>query len=292
MFSLNIVYRTIRELVKPSFCGDGIVIVAGGETYFINAFLNIRLLRYLGCQLPIQWFYFEDELTTKQKELVAEIIDVELVELKRFTTASSNVRGNGGYQAKFFAIAQSDFQNIIYLDADNFSILDPTFLLSDENFLKYGVIMWYDCFSWEYYESSFGKDITILKRVFNTVRFDTPRTFETGQLVINKDKVWDALAFAVELNRWWHFIYKNSLGDKETLYLGCEMADTPYYIVGRFPTLVKNAFKQFAPDCTTHLFSHCVRSKWTKRPSPMTDNTILPHLNEMKKWHRELLQKI
>ena len=43
------------------FKGRGITICAGGFTYFTNAWVLIRMLRKLGCELPVQFWYYGDE---------------------------------------------------------------------------------------------------------------------------------------------------------------------------------------------------------------------------------------
>lgn len=54
--------------------GRGIVICAGGRDLFANAFIAIKALRNLGCELPIEVFYQgPDEMTAETAELLAQL---------------------------------------------------------------------------------------------------------------------------------------------------------------------------------------------------------------------------
>lgn len=293
MLDLSIIDDTISSLTPYSYYGDGIVINGGGPIYFINAYLNIKLLRKLGCVLPIEWFYIPGEITDKQRKAAEELDNVVLREIVNLPGLTSNLkRDGGGWQSKFFAVLQSSFQNVLYVDSDSFSIIDPSFLFNCEEFKKYGLIMWYDGFEWKNYTGWFGKNIQGLYDAFPSIKFNTPRTFETGQLIINKNTHYKALCYTVEFNRWWHITYPWSLGDKESLYIGVEMCSSPYFAVPRFLEIKDHAFIHYAPDCLTHLFSHCYESKWDQSCKCHTSSTILPHYKEMEQWCKELVQKI
>jgi hypothetical protein len=53
------------------FSGRGVVIAAGGIKFQINAWVNIRMLRMLGCDLPIEcWYLGPDEYNAAWAQLV------------------------------------------------------------------------------------------------------------------------------------------------------------------------------------------------------------------------------
>jgi len=293
MLNLELIKSTLDGIQKYSFYGEGVVLFGGGGKYFINAYLNVKLLRFLGCKLPIEWFYIPGECDDRHERIVANLSDVTFREIKGLPNLTPNLpRDGGGWQSKFFAILQSTFDNVIYLDSDCFCQTDPTFLLSCDEFKKYAAMMWYDGFSWNLYQPWFNKNLEELRRQFPSVRFNTPMTFETGQLVISKNRLGDIIYYATELNRWWHRTFRLSLGDKEALYIACETYQRPFYAVPRFPDVVDNAFVQYAPDCVTHLFSHCFASKWDHTCHCYTTPKILPHYKEMQEWCRELIPRM
>lgn len=288
----KVLQKNISRIVAPQFYGRGVVILGGGLKYFINAYLNVKLLRYLGCNLPIEWFFINDEITDKQREILGEFDNLQLIQLNNLPILTDNfAREGGGWQSKFFALCQSSFEEVLYVDADSFAIVNPEFLFQTEEYKKFGILTWYDGFDWSLYKEWFNKDIENLKREFS-VSLSSARTFETGQLVLNKNKCWQAILFARELNRWWHKTYEWSLGDKEALYIGCEVCKIPYFVVPRFPDIVDDAFVQYAPDCLMHIFSHCFRSKWDSTSRCKTSQRILPESRRMEEWCGELVKKI
>src|SRR5690242_8603824 len=58
--------RRFLEALAPypegRFAGRGIVICAGGQRLFPNGWVCMRVLRLLGCTLPIEFWHFENEI--------------------------------------------------------------------------------------------------------------------------------------------------------------------------------------------------------------------------------------
>ncbi len=76
----------------------GIVTTAGGPLYFLNAYLNFRLLREKGCILPFEWFYLGAEMTSPQIREAKKIPNLRLVNLGGKST--NNAKDKGGWQSK------------------------------------------------------------------------------------------------------------------------------------------------------------------------------------------------
>jgi len=104
----------------------GITISAGGSTYFLNAYINIRLLRNKGCNLPISWFYLGDEMKPEWIQLVEEIPNVKTYNLGG---TGNKTQMNGGYQSKIEAIVEAPFDEVLLIDADNFPVKILNFYL-------------------------------------------------------------------------------------------------------------------------------------------------------------------
>ena len=97
------------------FKGRGITICGGGHTYFTNAWILIRMLRKLGCGLPIQlWYYGADELDEEMAELVSpygvECVDAKAI-AKRYKRKISP-----GWPLKPLSILYSPFEEVLALD--------------------------------------------------------------------------------------------------------------------------------------------------------------------------------
>ena len=79
----------------------------------------IRMLRELGCRLPIEvWYLGEQERNRAWEELVAPL-DVRCVDAYEVRKQHPHARLNG-FESKPYAIQWSRFAEVLYLDADRF----------------------------------------------------------------------------------------------------------------------------------------------------------------------------
>jgi hypothetical protein len=194
----------------PSFSGRGIVICGGGLTYFTNAWVNISMLRKLGCSLPVQvWHLGEEELDTEMatllKTLGAEAVDAFEVRKKH------PIRQLKGWELKPYAILHSPFREVLFLDADNVAVVNPEFLFEREPYRQTGAIFWPDYGQF--------KKTQVIWESCGIPRPDGPE-FESGQIVIDKARCWQALRLTLWFNEHSDFYYQHLHGDKETFHLG------------------------------------------------------------------------
>ena len=201
------------------FSGRGIVMVGGGRLLRI-ALHSLRMLRRSGTTLPVElWMSDSNEYS---EELCAEVssLDVQCRIIAEYLGEGVIER----YQLKSFAIFLSAFEEVLFLDADNFPVTSV-----DEIFTSTGVIIWPD-----YWAS------TTSPLLFDIV--DTPQTFfrtcETGQLLWNKRTHFHSLALSCYYNFYGpnYFYPLLSLGaagtgDKETFQLACQVANQPYTFI-------------------------------------------------------------
>jgi len=142
------------ETIPPypgTFEGRGIVICAGGVKYLTCAWVLIKMLRHLGCTLPIEvWYLGEDEGDPEWIKLV-EPLGVTCIDAREGGTGSASgthprrcsasaTHPLGGWQSKPFAILHSRFQEVLFLDADNVPVVDPTFLFETDEYRRTGAI--------------------------------------------------------------------------------------------------------------------------------------------------------
>src|SRR5439155_27024498 len=79
----------IRKMPVPlgrRYAARGIVICGGGPKHFPNAWVCIRMLRHVGCSLPIQlWHLGSEELPRQWKRLLDawEVRCVDALEVRR-----------------------------------------------------------------------------------------------------------------------------------------------------------------------------------------------------------------
>ena len=189
-----------------NFSSRGITICAGGRKYFTNAWVLVRMLRELGCRLPIQiWHFGADELDGAMESLVKPY-NVECIDAKAFANQRSIELGNG-WPLKPFAIIHSPYKEVLALDADNLPVVDPEYLFDDAEYRETGAIFWPDI-------SRTGKN-RIIWDVMAVPYRDEPE-FESGQIVVNKEICWAPLQLTMWMNQHSAFFYELIWGDKDT----------------------------------------------------------------------------
>lgn len=245
--------RFIRNIPKPprSFSARGIVMCGGGPKYFTNAWVSIRMLRQLGCVLPIQlWHLGGNEIDPQMASLLhpfnAECIDASEV------AKSNPVRRLGGWQLKPFAIINSPFKEALLLDADNVAVKNPEFLFDTPQYLKTGAIFWPDICA--YSETN---------TAWESCGIPTPEgaQFESGQIVVDKERCWEPLRLALWFNEHSDFYYQHVHGDKETFHLAWHKLRRSYSFI---PTPVERLLGTMCQHDFegNRLFQHRNMDKW------------------------------
>ncbi len=191
------------------FWGGGVVICAGGAKYFTPAWVCASTLRHFGCQLPIQfWHLGERELDQRMRELAADL-DVTCVDAEEMRLTRP-ARRLGGWELKPYAILHSRFREVILLDADNVPLIDPAALFDTPEYREHGAIFWPDF-------RRLGPEREIWP--ICEVEYRDEPEFESGQIVVNKRRCWQALNLAMHYNEHSDFYYAHIYGDKDTFHL-------------------------------------------------------------------------
>lgn len=190
------------------YFGRGITVCVGGLTYFTNAWVLVRMLRYVGCKLPIQfWYYGEEECDGWMRELVKPY-GVECVDARR-KAEEAGCRISQGWPLKPFSILHSPFEEVLALDADNMPVRNPEYLFEVDAYQDTGAIFWPDIARTRPNHAVW--DLT-------GVPFRNEPEFESGQILVNKALAWEPLNLAMWMNEEGRadFIYKIIYGDKDT----------------------------------------------------------------------------
>src|SRR5687768_13573401 len=200
------------------FGGRGIVMAAGGPRHFTNAWVTLNVLRrVVGCTLPAQlWYLGPDEMSAEMIELLRPlgVECVDAFEVRR----RHPVRRLGGWECKPFAIIHSAFREVLWLDADNSPLVDPSCLFAEREYARTGAMFWPDL-------TSLPPEHPIWE-ICRVPWRDEPE-FESGQIVLDKARCWKALLLTMHLNAWSDFYYQYVWGDKETFHLAWRMLDQP-----------------------------------------------------------------
>lgn len=189
--------------------GRGIVICGGGLKYFPSAWVCINLLRSLGCVLPIQlWFLGRREVNRHMKALLGplhvECVDAEEVRRRH------PIRILEGWPLKAYAILHCPYREVLLLDADNVAVVNPEFLFETPQFKRTGALFWPD-------RCRIAREHPIW-RICGIPR-RTAREFESGQIVVDKQRCWRPLVLTMWYNEHADFYYRHIHGDKETFHM-------------------------------------------------------------------------
>lgn len=181
--------------------GDGIVIVGGGD-YWPGIAVSIRMLRLVGCTLPVEvWHYGDREPVDPD-----EVADCGKIMFRDLSVESR--RPLPGWPSKVHAIANTTFARVMFLDADAYCVADPTPLIqSTGNPFRY----WRDVpregesINWtEVWPHPFASDPTLCRPV------------QGGHLLIDIAAAWKLICVALWLNQKSTWYYRHMFGDQDT----------------------------------------------------------------------------
>ncbi|KAJ8544556.1 hypothetical protein ON010_g11713 [Phytophthora cinnamomi] len=163
---------------------QGIVMVVYPEL-IASAYATIRALReILSCQLPIEIWFRPDEIRRVPGALDPLKGLAANGSAKVITFREINDPRAIRYGAKIHAIYHSGFEQVLFLDADNVPVKDPTYLFKTPEFLSTGAVFWPDY--WHPQHSIFFIDENSLVWQLLDLPFVDMFEQESGQLLINR----------------------------------------------------------------------------------------------------------
>ncbi len=252
--------KKILELRDDSAAsqGQGIVICGGGLKYFTNAWVCIKMLRRLGCRLPIQFWYLGRKELDEQMQALLTQLGVECIDAFELRKKVP-VRRLDGWELKPYALLHSNFREVLLLDADNVPVRNPEFLFKTEAFKRCGAIFWPD-----YNRGASEKGRAIWRSC--GMRPPSEHEFETGQIVVDKARCWKGLQLALWFNENSDFYYQYLHGDKETFHLAFRKLRQQYALV---PTPIHTLSGTMCQHDFQgrRLFQHRNLKKWDLLPS-------------------------
>jgi len=240
--------------------GRGIVI-AGGGAYFASAYVTIRVLRHVGCQLPIELWHMAGEVTEAMQALLqpygVRCINADEVSPQhpfRF------IEGHWwkGWQLKPYAVAHSSFREVLFLDADCYPTRDPAFLFDWPPYRERGATFW--------------PDLRTSEWMLAPARWEVFGTrpgwlaLETGQFMVNKEACWRELQLTLWYNAHADFVYHVIWGDKDTFNIAWRRLGTHYSMPQAVSDWDTHTILQYAPDGTV-LFQHRCQDKFRLEPA-------------------------
>lgn len=243
------------EQIPPypgGYAGRGIVTCAGGVKYLTCAWVLIKMLRHLGCKLPIEVWYLGDDEGDPDWIKLVEPLGVTCIDAHEIATRHPHPRLTG-WESKSYAVLHSRFQEVLFLDADNVPVVDPSYLFEDEQYVKAGAVFWPD-------SPAMSAD-NVAWQVFG-VPYRHEQEVESGQMVIDKQRCWQAINLADWYNQHSDFFYQYVYGDKDTFRFAWHRTGTSFVMSPYAHEPIRHGLYQF--DLTgRRLFQHRIHDKWS-----------------------------
>lgn len=205
---------------SDTFKGKGIVICAGGLSYYTCCHMLIHSIRRSGCKLPVEVWYMGNEISVEGRAAL-EAQGVTCCNFLDYDNTSL-----AGWMLKPLAILKSSFREVLYLDADNICCSNPEVLFLSQEYLRTGALFWPD-----YWKTASENPIW---DIIGCSDFDMKEQ-ESGQLLIHKEKCWRALNLCLYFNSMHQIYYKLLWGDKDTFRFAWIATKTPFYMISVEP---------------------------------------------------------
>jgi alpha 1,2-mannosyltransferase len=216
--NLSAILAGVGEYPQGSSKGRGIVVVGGGAKYTAPAFGCVAFVRRTGCTLPIEvWVPPHEPIPPAVAAYFTAFGNVTLHSLgDAFPLIAHDNMLEQKYLAKQLAMLASGFQEVLFLDADNLPLRDPSFLFEEPLYTDTGLLMWPDFWGCE---TKAG-----VWEALNIPAHMRPKgSHESGQVVLDKQRAWQPLLLAIYLNMrgdvFYPLLSDIGQGDKETLPL-------------------------------------------------------------------------
>uniref|UniRef100_H3GDI9 Nucleotide-diphospho-sugar transferase n=1 Tax=Phytophthora ramorum TaxID=164328 RepID=H3GDI9_PHYRM len=142
------------------------------------------------------------------------------------------------FVAKIHAIYHSSFDRVLFLDADNVPVRDPSFLFDSPEFVKTGALFWPDF--WHPTSTMFGLHNKSLLWELLDVNFVDMFEQESGQLVVDRRRHAAPLELVLfyathEPNFFVH--YKLAWGDKDLFRLAWLKLNSTFHMIETPPAM-------------------------------------------------------
>lgn len=233
------------------------IIIAVPQKYEEICYKNLLKIRLIyKCQLPIELWEIGKEMSPRMRSAISRLNNITFKNVADYTTNPAHWRG---FQVKVFMLKYTEFSEVILCDADIIFHQNPEKVFKNSKYIETGAYFFKDLDSWKFSNLSMSSP-----QKFNSLQFFNSRKKWLQSLLPNKSKyfpeewgyiyddavptkpVKEALqesgcvymdrirhAGSVEeiykLNDNHEDTYKFVWGDKETFWIGCVMADSPFY---------------------------------------------------------------
>ncbi|GMF24612.1 unnamed protein product [Phytophthora lilii] len=217
------------KLLGNNGSGNGIVMVVYPKL-LSSVFASISVLRSYNCTLPIELWISQPEVVRSPS--MRTTLDMFQQRFSNVTVETIIDPTVAGFSTKIHAVQHSKFENVLFLDADNVPVRDPTFLFESREFREHGAIFWPDF--WHPEKTIFNIQRESLLWELVDLPFVDMFEQESGQILINRKQA------AVALEVLMFFAYHRpshferlvlAHGDKDLFRLAWMKTQTSFYMM-------------------------------------------------------------
>ncbi|KAJ8902692.1 hypothetical protein NDN08_006012 [Rhodosorus marinus] len=208
------------------------IVMAAYTSILPSTAAAVMQLRYTGCQLPVEVWSMKGEIS-ESSELVAELKSKYNVSFRVLDDPSVS-----GFMVKIYAVANSGFDRLLFLDSDNFAVRDPTYLFDTEEFERSGALFWPD--HWHPAHSIFDTGPGGLAWELFGIDYKYEMEQESGQLLVDKRIGSNALTLMKYYVQSFQIVEKLKAvwGDKDLFRFAYRGTGTPFAMIQTLPALV------------------------------------------------------
>jgi hypothetical protein len=203
--------------------------------------------------------------------LMLEVESVEVVDAEA-VLYNYPARIAGAWPLKPYAIAQSRFHEVIFLDADTVPLVDPATVFEWDLYRRSGLLLW--------------PDVIDLRRgnpIWASLGLEPQHcvSVDSGVIAIDKARNWTLLDIAILLNEHWGESYRYLHGDKDTFLLSAVLTGASQPVIEHRPFGVDGDLIQRNLDGDPFL-QHRTGSKWKLfgPNQPVVPAKLTPHCEE------------
>lgn len=223
--------KAMKHIDLPYQASTRGIVSTAGEAQLPLFVLSLRMLRRTGCTLPVELFLqYKEERNPFLCDTLLPSLGARCVCLEDFLKSDASTLAK--FQLKVFSIIFSSFEDLLFLDADNYLVHNPEHLFAGVPFTSFGLVTWPD-----FWASSASKHLYSIQNK-PVPLMNARASSESGQLLVSRRSHSQALLMSAYYNfygpnHYYHLLSQGGPGegDKESFVAGAEAVSARYYQV-------------------------------------------------------------